>query len=259
MKLASIDRKVTVYDSYVAIGDSFTEGLEDVGPYGEYRGWADLLARQLAARNPRFRYANLAIRGRRLAQVAAQQAPTAVRMNPSLITLAAGGNDVIRLHCDVHALGRLLRRTLGRLSATGATVVVFAGFDPTLRIPLSRLPADRARAYNEYVRASAREYDAILIDMWRMPGLYDDIMWAPDRLHLSSHGHVLVAQHVMNALGIEGTLPDPGEPRATPVGFTHDLRWTFEHFAPWVLRHARGISSGDGIVPKRPALLPLDQ
>ena len=29
---------------YVAIGDSFTEGLDDRRPGGGYRGWADLVA-----------------------------------------------------------------------------------------------------------------------------------------------------------------------------------------------------------------------
>ena len=247
-----------MFESYVALGDSFTEGLEDVQADGSHRGWADILAANLARQNPRFRYANLAIRGRRLAHVAAQQVPPALRMNPDLVTIAAGGNDVIRLHCDVDALGRLMHRTLERLAGSGAQVVVFAGFDPRTRIPLSRIPAERARRYNEYVRSSARQFGATLVDMWRMPGLYDDIMWAPDRLHLSSHGHCLVAAHVMEDLGVDGEVPEllPGRP--TQTGLPHDLRWGVEHFAPWVYRHARGISSGDGVSAKRPDLTPVE-
>ena len=52
------------YTSFVALGDSFTEGMSDELPDGSYRGWADLLAARLAAREPGFRYANLAVRGK---------------------------------------------------------------------------------------------------------------------------------------------------------------------------------------------------
>ena len=52
--------------SFVAIGDSFTEGLNDAAPGGGFRGWADRLAGLLAAEYPGLRYANLAVRGRLL-------------------------------------------------------------------------------------------------------------------------------------------------------------------------------------------------
>ena len=50
--------------SFVALGDSFTEGLDD--PRGDqrgYLGWADRFAQLLAAQQPGLRYANLAVRG----------------------------------------------------------------------------------------------------------------------------------------------------------------------------------------------------
>jgi lysophospholipase L1-like esterase len=49
--------------SFVALGDSFTEGVGDPYPDGTFRGWADRFAAQLAAASPGLRYANLAIRG----------------------------------------------------------------------------------------------------------------------------------------------------------------------------------------------------
>src|ERR1035438_6794190 len=66
--------------SYVAIGDSFTEGLHDPGPDGQYLGWADRVAAALARRQPGFRYANLAIRGKLLGQVIDEQLPRAIEM-----------------------------------------------------------------------------------------------------------------------------------------------------------------------------------
>ena len=83
-------------DTFVAIGDSFTEGLNDPGAGGEFRGWADRVAGALAAHRPGFRYANLAIRGKLLGQIVAEQVPRAVELAPDLVTLAAGGNDILR-------------------------------------------------------------------------------------------------------------------------------------------------------------------
>ena len=53
--------------SYVALGDSFTEGLDDPrADQGGYRGWADRFAQMLAERQPGLRYANLAVFAQRL-------------------------------------------------------------------------------------------------------------------------------------------------------------------------------------------------
>ena len=65
---------------YVALGDSFTEGVGDDDPArpNGVRGWADRVAEQLGAADPAFGYANLAIRGRKLRQIMAEQVDAAV-------------------------------------------------------------------------------------------------------------------------------------------------------------------------------------
>jgi hypothetical protein len=79
--------------SFVAIGDSFTEGLNDASPGGAFRGWADRLAGLLAVEYPGLRYANLAVRGKLLRQIVAEQVPTAAAMSAGLVSVAghAGG------------------------------------------------------------------------------------------------------------------------------------------------------------------------
>ena len=90
--------------SYVAVGDSFTEGMDDAYPDGSYRGWAVLVATRLAVEaGPDFGYANLAIRGRLFPNVVAEQVPSALAMKPDLISFAAGGNDVLRRSFDPDA------------------------------------------------------------------------------------------------------------------------------------------------------------
>jgi lysophospholipase L1-like esterase len=263
-----------VLHSYVAVGDSFTEGLDDVRPDGSYRGWADLVAAELAQHNPGLRYANLAVRGRRMAHIRDQQVPFVERVRPSLVSIAAGGNDVLGLRCDVPGLVAGMRGMLHRLADAADTVVVFAGFDPRGRLPLGQVLALRTGPYNAALLESAAEVGAVVVDLWHLPGLSQPRMWAPDRLHLSADGHALVAVEVLRALGpITGVvdLRDHVDlDREADTLREHDARlrwlaarradaeWARTYFAPWVGRRLRGRSSGDLLGPKVPDLVQLD-
>lgn len=128
--------------SFVAVGDSFTEGMDDAYPDGTYRGWADLVAIRLAAEaGPDFRYANLAIRGRLFPNVVAEQVPAALAMKPNLISFAAGGNDVLRRTFDPDALAARFDAVVGRLRSGGGDVVLFRFADVMARLPGQRLVA----------------------------------------------------------------------------------------------------------------------
>ena len=96
----------------VSIGDSFTEGLcDDLRPDGQYRGWADRVAGALAP----VEYANLAVRGKLLDQIVAEQVPVAAAMAPDVVTFHAGGNDVLRRSTDLDDL--FARRPAAMLDA----------------------------------------------------------------------------------------------------------------------------------------------
>src|ERR1700761_495142 len=90
--------------SFIALGDSFTEGLNDTAPDGGFRGWADRLAGLLAAEYPGPRYANLAVRGRLLREIVAEQVPAAAALAPTLVSLGGGGNDILRPGSDADTL-----------------------------------------------------------------------------------------------------------------------------------------------------------
>ena len=141
--------------TFVAIGDSFTEGLDDWRADGTPRGWADRVAERLAADKPDFRYANLAVRGKVLDQIVADQIPVAERLRPDLVAFCAGGNDIIRISCDTDDLARRFDAALARITATGAHVLVFTGFDLGRMHPLIRRLRGRIACYNELMRASA--------------------------------------------------------------------------------------------------------
>lgn len=246
---------------FVALGDSFTEGIGDPSDEvpGGNRGWADRVAEELAARVPDFAYANLAIRGRLLAQIDDEQVDAALELRPDLVTLCAGGNDVTR-GGNPDRLAERLDSMVERLSADGATVVLFTGPDIGDTPVLGALRG-RVAIYNENIHTVALRHDAIVADLWALRTLHQKPMWAPDRLHFSPLGHHTIAAMVLDALGVEHTL-SPELPAPEPVkpwraARAEDLEWAREHLLPWVLRRLRHRSSGDGITPKRPLPSPV--
>ena len=253
--------------SLVALGDSFTEGVGDPWPdRSECRGWADRLAEILAAQEPDLRYANLAIRGKMLAQVLDEQVPAAAAMRPDLVTIAAGGNDLLRPRVDPDLLAEPFNAAIEQLTAAGSRVLIFAGFNPSL-FPLIRMIRRRAAIFNAHLRAIARQRDCLLVDLWTMRVLNDPRMWADDRLHLSPEGHRRVALRTAEELGVpvEASWRDPLPPIPRPAGAGAawlaarrlDVEWGRAYAAPWVRRRLAGVSSGDGMLPKRPDLIPL--
>jgi len=246
-----------MFGSFAAIGDSFTEGLWDPHPDGSLRGWADLVANRLAELDESLLYANLAVRGRKLDEIASEQVEVVIRLRPALITVGAGANDIIRTSAAPADLGARFDAMLARLVDTQATVLAFAGFDPQERIPFTRGPAERAAAYNDCIRESVARRGALLVDLWDLPRLYEDRMWAPDRLHLSSDGHALVAAAVLRELGIPADFSDLAAspdmvvpPKGVLAARIEDVRWVVQDVLPWAYRGLRGQSSGDGQEPK---------
>jgi lysophospholipase L1-like esterase len=270
---------------YVAIGDSFTEGLNDPAPAGGFRGWADRLAVMLAAEYPGLRYANLAVRGKLLRQVVHDQVPDALDLlasdggGPGLVSLAAGGNDILRPGADPDTLAELFDVAVARLRESGCQVLMFTGFDPKA-FPVMRLLRGRIAAYNMHLRAIADERGCYLTDLWSMRFLHDPRAWSADRLHLAPQAHHRVALRAAEVLGLPVTedwralaAPGPAVPAPAAVSAVtaslrlaasprlaarrEDARWAREYLVPWINRRLHGTSSGDGLPPKRPALQPV--
>jgi lysophospholipase L1-like esterase len=252
-----------MFSRYVALGDSTTEGLDDPRPDGGYRGWADRLAEHIATVNPELRYANLAVRGRRIPQVHAEQLGPALALEPDLATVVAGLNDLLHRRYDPDATAGHLEAMLGELRASGATVVTFTLPDLSSVVPLARIVRARLTAYNEAIRTAGQSSGAIVVDLAAIRVATDLRLWSPDRLHASSLGHERIAAALAQTLGLDGIDRSWAEP--LPLGgrrpphalVTAELIWAQRYFTPWLMRRLRGRSSGDGRVAKRPDLGPL--
>jgi lysophospholipase L1-like esterase len=248
------------YSRYVALGDSQTEGLWDGDDSTGVYGFADRLAVMLDAVRPGVGYANLAVRSRRIRDVLDDQLPAALAMQPDLITSCIGMNDVTRP-------GRSFDRALAdldllhdRLAESGATIVTTTFPDLARILPVGRLIASRVVEINAVIRSAAVRHGFRLVDLYAAASMTDPDTWSVDRVHGSARGHALFAAAAAEALGLPGSTHDWA--LARPDAVRPDFRsrmysqaaWAQNLFMPWLWRHFRGLSGGDGRSAKRPVL-----
>ncbi|MGI5193357.1 SGNH/GDSL hydrolase family protein [Streptomyces sp. CA-288835] len=242
--------------SYVAVGDSFTEGVGDPGPDGAFVGWADRFAVLLADRRAEgdFDYTNLAVRGKLLDQIVEDQLSRAIELAPDLVSLSAGGNDILRPGTDPDEVAARFEGAVAELASAVGTVLVTTGFD-TRGVPVLRHLRGKIATYNGHVRAIADRYGCPVLDLWSLKTIQDRRAWDGDRLHLSPEGHTRVALRAGQVLGLAVPAdPEQPWPPLPPRGALEvrrdDIHWAREYLVPWIGRRLRGESSGDRVVAK---------
>ncbi len=248
------------YSRYVAIGDSQTEGLWDGDDATGLVGFADRLAVMVDSHCPGLTYANLAVRGRRISDLLDEQLPTALAMRPDLITVCIGMNDVTRPGPYFgHALAEL-EELYRQLATSGATVVTTTFPDLAKLLPIGRVIAPRVERINEEIRRAAARYGYRLVDLYDAPSMTDPATWSHDRIHGSAKGHMLFAAAAAEALDLPGRNHDwanverPGRRPSLSAQAQSQALWTQHMMVPWLWRHVRGRSEGDGRSAKRPRL-----
>jgi len=251
------------FSRYVAIGDSQTEGLWDGDDDTGLTGFADRLAVMLDSLYPGLLYANLAVRGRQVIDVLNEQLPAALAMQPDLITVCIGMNDVTLPGGDFETALTDLEEVYRQLSECGATVLTTTFPDVVRLLPTGRFIAARVTRINSMISVAARHYGFALVDLHSAQSMIDSATWSIDKIHASSWGHSLFAAAAAEALDLPGSNHDwalssgdtlDGRPFARTLS---QLQWARTWFIPWFWRCLRGQSSGDGRLPKYPALNPV--
>jgi lysophospholipase L1-like esterase len=237
---------------FVAIGDSFTEGLGDELPDGTLRGWADITAQAWAdATGEQISYANLSVRGKLVWPIVQEQLEPALALRPTHLAFNGGGNDVIRPRTTIPHIVDAFSQVVKRCDEEGVQLIVLSGANPAAQLPLSRLIQRRGDQLSDAVVARlADRPDIIRALNWPDRELAKPAYWAPDRLHMNARGHHRVAARVLTALGFEPpaewwSLPE--DPGSAHLG---GLAYYRTHVGPWVRRRLTGRSSGDGRVAK---------
>ena len=237
---------------YVAIGDSFTEGVGDELPDGTVRGWADLVARGWAdGSGAPVEYANLAIRGRLVWPIVDTQLEHALALKPTHLTFNGGGNDMLRPRSDVSRILAAFDRVVERCDEEGVQLILLAGANPSGQLPMGQVFQRRGDQLTAAVTERIAERpDIVRAFNWADRELGTARFWAEDRLHMNARGHHRVAARVLEALGVAHPeewwdLPEIPEQRTI-----RGAGYYREHVGPWIRRRLTGTSSGDGREPK---------
>lgn len=242
---------------YVAIGDSFTEGVGDEPEPGVVRGWADLVAQGWAdAGGAPIGYANLAIRGKLAWPIVEEQLEPALALKPTHLSFNGGGNDMLRPRTPLSRIADAFSHVLRRCDEEGVTLILLSGGNPSRQLPMTRLIQRRGDELSAIVAARiAGRDDIVTAYNWPDAELATPAYWAADRLHLNARGHHRVAARVLESLGLEppqawwSSTDLPASPR---LGRSQYFR---QHLGPWVRRRLTGTSSGDGREPKYPTFV----
>jgi phosphatidylinositol alpha 1,6-mannosyltransferase len=181
---------------YVALGDSFTAGTGS--PEG--LGWADRVAASLRRRSSGFVYRNFAEDGATSADVL-RQSDHALQLEPDLVTVICGANDVLRTtRPDATVYARRLTTIFRRLANAGPSMIVVTATSPARWDFVPMGPRTRARVeagmrrFNDVTRRLAREHGVPCLDVADHPGLRDRDNFANDGLHPSVRGHERAAR-----------------------------------------------------------------
>ncbi len=264
LHLTSSTKIVTVRQavaSYVAIGDSLSEGLGDFS-FLERRihsGWTDrlatLLAKDAELEGREFKYANLAIRGANIKAIMGSQLDRALILKPDLVTVMAGQNDFFCKAEDLPALERIFREGIQKLLDAGCQVIVSNTINPIHLIVFRRL-ARLATTITEMIERVAKELEVEILDVHRMDSFSEVRYWAEDMVHFSGPGHIMVANKAAGMLQLKYRLSefDDCEIWIPKRGIIGTSRWVIVHVLPFMVRRLRGVTAGDGLEPKLPEL-----
>jgi lysophospholipase L1-like esterase len=249
------------YNRFIVCGDSYSEGMTDEIVDGNFRGWADRVADVMAEHSENFTYANLAIRGKLVYQVVADQVPEALKYvtgKDTLISFHAGANDALRPGYDAAKTIAEYQAAVRAIAASGASLLLFTVLEDTGNKGRgSEVWKKRFSEYNRAIWEVGQEVGATISDGNGLAFFSDTRFLAFDRLHLNVEGHWRVAQGVLEVLDYPY---DPAWriplPPAKPTPWIKEritgVLWFFSFALPWVWRRLRGKSSGDGRKAKYP-------
>lgn len=244
---------------YVAIGDSFSEGYGDEIEGGWPRGWADLAAKHLATvQNTPIEYANFAIRGRKIRAILDEQLEAAIALQPDIITINGGGNDIMRPRVSPSWVSSRLLTAARRAMASGITPVIVSGGNPSGVMPLGKVMQRRGDALADHVQRWTNAFGLPYVNNWADEELLHPRFWSEDRLHLNAAGHAHAATNLLRALEHEADPDWSGLTGLTSAEAAMDARYWREFVGPWLGRRLTGRSSGDKRKPKYPEYMRLE-
>lgn len=192
------------WNVFVAIGDSFTEGVGDAVKGQAPESALDQLAARLRCHNPDLRYVNLAKRGLTTQEVRETQLEPALAEHPDLVSIVAGANDLLKGPWQPKRYEQEMQLMLHAFEGVGAALMTATHPDWTVRLQIPEtakvLLQQRILEANEIVRNLAATFDVALVETYRLRLDYDPSLWSRDRIHPNALGYDAYAKIGLEAL-----------------------------------------------------------
>ncbi|OTW60919.1 lipase [Bacillus cereus] len=197
---------IHMWKRFVAIGDSFTEGIGDEVEGIALKSWVDHFV-QLCEKD--IEYANFAKRGLVTEEIRLQQLEKALTFNPDLVSLIAGANDVLKGRWNHDAYKNDMEFMIDTLSKAGADIIIANLPDFTVRLPFASEKKQEIKEQlleaNEVIHSLSREYKLHHVDFWNHHLVNDNTLWSKDLIHPNSKGYVKVAELIFSSLPVQKT------------------------------------------------------
>ncbi|HDR4712030.1 SGNH/GDSL hydrolase family protein [Bacillus cereus group sp. BceL300] len=195
-----------MWKRFVAIGDSFTEGIGDEVEEIALKSWVDHFV-QLCEKD--IEYANFAKRGLVTEEIRLQQLEKALTFNPDLVSLIAGANDVLKGRWNHDVYKNDMEFMIDTLSKAGADIIIANLPDFTVRLPFASEKKQEIKEQlleaNEVIHSLSREYKLHHVDFWNHHLVNDNTLWSKDLIHPNSKGYVKVAELIFSSLPVQKT------------------------------------------------------
>jgi lysophospholipase L1-like esterase len=179
--------------TFAALGASDAVGI---GASPQAAGYVYLLSRRLNGARHGGRLHNFGINGALVDEIGGTALDQAIAVGPTVVTLWAGSNDVVR-GATADAFAASLDRILGELRTRTSATVFVGDLANLTQAPLFRVLTDpdvtaaRIAAFNQRIAAVAAARGCVLVRLSVIP--IDDAMFAGDGFHPSNEGHRRIA------------------------------------------------------------------
>jgi lysophospholipase L1-like esterase len=191
------------WSRFAVIGDSVARGMGDPSEGYVTATWGGRVAAALAGARDGFAYANLARHRATAADVRDAQLGPALELEPDLVAIVAGGNDLFAEEFDVAPVRAVLDEIVAALTGAGATVVTYEALDFPGAFPEPAFEAFNARLLELYAatREIARERGTVHVDLYSQPWSRDRDCFSADLQHPTIRAQARCASATIGALG----------------------------------------------------------
>lgn len=197
-----------MWNTYVAIGDSITEGFGVMVPGYDNHGWVPLVVGQLRKLNPEMKAYNFGQPGSTIETVKQFQVEGALAKAPDLITLTIGANDANEPSWSPISFANQYAGLLQALIAPERTLITmtYPSSEEVFRDNFrNRGQADgwsyyfeRLDEINRTIRETSKRYNLVCFEFEDFEPFKDPQNLSYDMVHPNSKGYWLAANHILS-------------------------------------------------------------